>query len=260
MRSARWLLILCIGVLCLRVVLPQEAGQNQAEWLEILSAADAAYRNGNITLATDLYNLLLAQGVQDVVVYYNLATAYLELGNFAGARLYYRRAQHIAPRDPDIAMGVEQSRAQSRDADVLPSYLHTNFARLSQGVLTSIELAFVTLAVWVTWVIVVAFVIGLRRPSWLLRAIFWLFTLGLVVSITLMGTRWYVETYEAPAIVMRNARVHSGPGAAFVQMYTIETAREVFILDQQADWLKFMQLDGRRGWVQADAIKHIIPP
>lgn len=246
---------LCLLVLALAVPASgQEATDTQAEWLGLLNAASTAYNNGNLTQAADLYALLLAQGVQDVVVYYNMASVHYELGNIAQARWYYRLAQALAPRDADVAAGIERVQAQAPDAADTPQFVHVALAQATRGALTTQELAFLTLVIWVSWSILAAALIGLRQPRVWLRVGFWLMSAVLFVTLLLMGSRWYVARYEPPAIVLRSAAVYSGPGFEYVQMYSLRPAYEIYIQDEDAGWYKFVQLNGRRGWIEADAV------
>lgn len=67
-----------------------------------LTEANDFYEEGQFIEAVAVYQALIAQGVDEPVVYYNLGNAYLRLDQLGYAIVNYRRAQQLAPRDQEI--------------------------------------------------------------------------------------------------------------------------------------------------------------
>ena len=65
-------------------------------------AAENAYASGLYQNAIDLYEQLIAEPFNQPELYFNLGNAAYKKGDLALAIKSYRRAQYLAPTDPDI--------------------------------------------------------------------------------------------------------------------------------------------------------------
>ena len=65
-------------------------------------AAENAYANGLYQNSIDLYQQLIAEPFNQPELYFNLGNAAYKKGDLALAIKSYRRAQYLAPTDPDI--------------------------------------------------------------------------------------------------------------------------------------------------------------
>ena len=69
---------------------------------DTFQAAENAYASGLYQNAIDLYEQLIAEPFNQPELYYNLGNAAYKKGDLALAIKSYRRAQYLAPTDPDI--------------------------------------------------------------------------------------------------------------------------------------------------------------
>lgn len=66
---------------------------------DIFATANLSASRGDFTTAIGRYNELIAAGVDDADVYFNLGTAYADLGDYPRAILSYERALNLRPGD-----------------------------------------------------------------------------------------------------------------------------------------------------------------
>ena len=73
------------------------------------------YEQGEFEAAVEVFRGILATGVDDPVVHYNLANAWFKAGRLGRAIYHYRRAHALAPRDEDITANLECARFLALD-------------------------------------------------------------------------------------------------------------------------------------------------
>src|SRR5690554_5459005 len=189
------------------------------------------YLQGNVEAARNVFEALLADGVRDSAIYFNLGRAYFDLRDSGRALLNYRRAHDLTPRDPDVNEALAQVRSSRVDILGDETGLIDSLALLTAGILTVEELGWMVLALWAiffgaAWVYVVRadWQGNLRVPLVTLLAV-------LLVGLALLGSRLYV-THVRPAAVVIEAVVPamSGPGEGYLHIYDLHAAAELRIL------------------------------
>src|SRR5215469_5260146 len=91
-RRAMPLLLFALGVVA--------AGGATAE--SAFDEANKLYEQGKYTEAANGYEKILQSGQVSAAVLYNLGNAFFKSGQLGRAIATYRRAQQLAPRDPDL--------------------------------------------------------------------------------------------------------------------------------------------------------------
>ena len=94
---------------------------------ETFERANQLYLAGNYTAATSLYEQLVAKGVTNPDLFFNLASAYSQSRNSEQAAEYYVRAAELAPRDALITSRLEQA------GGALPLHLPWTMNELALG-------------------------------------------------------------------------------------------------------------------------------
>jgi tetratricopeptide (TPR) repeat protein len=116
---------------------------------QAMSAANELYRAGHYGEAIQLYEGLVAQGVADSRLLYNLGNAYTQQGDLARARANYEAAARLSPRDADIRHNLALVGGQAGGA---PSGAAAGplaaAAEISRRWLSINELALLALGAW----------------------------------------------------------------------------------------------------------------
>ena len=94
------LLLLLVSFLLIPSVSWGQSAKNSFRQ-DFINATDA-YTKGQYANATDLYEKVLASGVESGNLYFNLGNSYYKQGDYGKARLNYERAMQFIPRDSDL--------------------------------------------------------------------------------------------------------------------------------------------------------------
>lgn len=254
-------------VLLVSTTLANEAESRRTLLREGLSAFDdaiASKRDGeiaheNYTRSAAAFEALVAEGVHNPAIYYNLGNAYYRLGEVGRSVLNYRRAQRLAPGDTAIASNLRLARQRvtpfiepAEEAQIWRQLFFWHFStsrasRLWVGIgLSSLGWAVLLLAVW------------LRRRTWgIVAGIVILHGLGAGLSVA-----WELRSEaQTPAAVIVNGepilRLGRGEGQDAALSDPLGPGIELSVLSERAGWLEVALVDGQTGWLPADGIEFV---
>lgn len=243
------------------VALPS-ASQAQASFVERMAAANELYEEERYVEATLIYEELVAQGIRDSALFYNLGNAYFKRQMIGHAVLNYRRAEQYAPRDLDVQANLALARQQT--IDKLDSGNEVFIVQLGQWAISWLNLDEMALAVLGLWGLLVLLLLARMRMKRgrlrdrTLSAIFVVlfFLLGGIVS---LGTRMYVEAIRPTGvIVVDEVPVVSGPGPQYTTEFTLHNGAEVSLLETRGNWSRLsLPGDELQGWVTSNSIVRV---
>ena len=75
-------------------------------------AANKLYEEGKFAQAAAAYEQLIQSGRVSAPLYFNLGNAWFKSGQMGRAITAYRRAEQLAPRDPDVRANLQFARNQ----------------------------------------------------------------------------------------------------------------------------------------------------
>ncbi|MDY7094623.1 MAG: tetratricopeptide repeat protein [Acidobacteriota bacterium] len=219
--------------------------------------ANTAYEEGAYPQAIRLYRQLLAAGVENGHLHYNLGNAYLRNGELGRAIASYRRAEAFRPRDQDVQANLSFARKSTKDAlsPPDPSEVFSTLFFWHYG-LSRAELATVVLLLnLLFWG---GLALRLRyRGSEILR---WA-NGGLLILLLLTGGSLLAHIafpQQVAVIVPQEVSAHTGPDAETVVRFKLHAGTEVRIADARKEWLRVQLPDGQQGWVareQAEVVR-----
>ncbi len=93
------------------LLLTAASGAHAQSLIELFSAGNQAYFQGDFKHAAGYYQRLVDAGVDDPDVYFNLGTACARNGELGRAILYFERAERLSPGDTDAAQALATARA-----------------------------------------------------------------------------------------------------------------------------------------------------
>lgn len=97
--------VLIVASVLLAWQLAAPTGVSNAD-AETFARANQLYGNGNYDAAANLYQQLIASGIENADVFYNLGATYTALGNAKQAGEMYARARELNPRDGQLAQAA----------------------------------------------------------------------------------------------------------------------------------------------------------
>jgi tetratricopeptide (TPR) repeat protein len=229
--------------------------------LTLRAATDAAadfdtanrfYAQGKFAEAATVYETIVAGGSANATLYFNLGNAYFKSGQLGRAIASYRRAERLAPRDPDIAANLRFARNHVSGSDAPHANLfHRTLDRLTLNEWTLLA----AVAVWTCLIL-----LALREWKPALRPALRNLALsaGLLALVLAGCTSAAMVTHHAhPAAVVtaRDSAVKTGPLDDSQNAFTAKDGAELTVLDERDDWLQVTDARKRIGWVKRDAVQ-----
>lgn len=235
---------------------PGVSAQHEAA---VFDSATVFYERGEYGNAIEQYNLLLNQGYDDPVIWYNLGNAYYKANQLGRSIKAYLRAQRRAPRDPDIAANLQFVQLYTVDKMERPGrlfflgwldYFSARYTLgewlITAGIMCLILSSLAGLAIWRNQA-------GRAAWSWLgLGWCIWLLVLS--------GTaRRYHDVYlqERGVVVVAETDVRGGPGDDYTLQFTGHNGLLLSIDRAESGWYLVTFVNGVKGWVTAEAIERI---
>jgi len=224
---------------------------------EAFERAGAAYSEGRFEDAAQLYRGLAELGFEDARLDYNLGNAEFKCGRLGRAVLYYQRARHLAPTDPDVRANLDYARSFAADKverPELPAPLAA-WVDLQERVGVDRQGWIVLAGVWLLAAILAA---GLARPGRWNATWGWVLT-GVFLALALAGASWratWTRLEGTPLAVVLDTAVEvlAGPGANNATLFTIHEGMTVQVRDDPGgEWLQISLPNGLNGWIPRDA-------
>ncbi len=256
-RSAVIVLLLSLG-----------ASTAHAETLEqIFQRGNAAYFRGDYDAAAREYDRLLAAGVVDPDVSYNLASAEARRGRHGVAIQHFERTLFLRPGDDDAERGLEavraalgRARAESRgeaEVEAGTSLGEALFFGISPGLLAVSALLFdVVFFALLTGLLFVR--IESRRLALGIAVV----VSGAVLVLSTMGVAaqsGWLEEGEKAVIVGERAPLREGPDRHASERHRALEGQRAWVLDRDRDWLRVRVPSVGEGWIESDQIGLVRP-
>ena len=218
--------------------------------------ANERYRNGTFDEAASGYRRILALGLENGELYYNLGNALLKRGKNSEALWAYLKAKAFLPRDADVRANLAyvQSLLQPGvDVSVRPSGL-IRWLSLRQRFATA-ELAGWS-GLWV-WLVVCAGILSTWWPQSrrVARPLAWLSGLVAAVFLTALSvqTAW-IDAVPTAIVVPEQLEVKFSPQSAGTTHFTLPAGAIVQRLRHEFGWVQLKRRDGLAGWAPEEAL------
>jgi tetratricopeptide (TPR) repeat protein len=218
------------------------------------------YSKGEYEGALEVFRGILASGIDDPAVHYNLGNAAFKSGRLGEAIYHYRRAHALAPRDEDVTANLEYARFLAVDATEDEAARTDRRAESWADRVTSEEIlriapVFAVLA----GLLGVASQLARRAASWARRgALACLGLWALCVASAALVSAWSARAPEA-VVLAEQADVRSGPGTTFATAFVLHQGAEVTVEGESGEWIEISLPGDLRGWIDARQVAKIEP-
>jgi len=234
------------GLILLLLPLALEAGNAPAAF----EAANRLYFEGKFSEAATTYGILEQSGQRSAALYFNWGNALFKSAQIGRAIAAYRKAEVLAPRDPDIRANLQFARAQRQGP--------TLSVKKSQQWLRKLSLnEWAILAAASVWVLFGSLTFLQWRPSPERNSKGLLLTLGATAALLCgcAATDLFQTRSERLAIVVvDDATVRKGPLDGSENAFGVHDGAELAVLDTKDDWLQVEVDAGRSGWIRKDQV------
>lgn len=221
-----------------------------AETPSTFEEANRFYEQGKYPEAVERYQNLLQAGRNSAAVFFNLGNAWFKQGKLGQALLNYRKAEALAPRDPDIQANLRFTRERVTDSLSVQRSVWKRTLRY----FTLNELAISTTILF--WIWAGFFCLRRVRPTLASKLKLATIVAGTLFALSVLTTTAaYVEHNKRIAIVVsKQATVHLGPLPESQSAFVATDGSELLILNERPGWLQVSDRTGRTGWIAiADA-------
>ena len=251
MRRLFLVMVLMIGGISATTV----AADHSADPLSLFIKAGFAYKDGQYEQAAQIYEQILASGIESGPLYFNLANGYFKQNKLGLAILNYERARRLLPRDSDVAanymfaLNAAQVTAMPPQNNLISLFnQHIRFYTGNEMILiiTGLFVGGLFLYLW-----------ALLRVWPVRRRILVLGLIGLLGIIHVIGLGASVEAQKNTAVVVTTSDVLFEPREKATVYFSLPEGSSVHIISREGLWTKVQRPDGKTGWVQAQAVAEI---
>lgn len=214
---------------------------------EAFDGAARLYEQGKYRDAAAAYEQLVARSNATVSVWFNLGNAWFKAGEKGRAIACYRRAERLAPRDPEISANLAWARTKVGTAGTPQVGFVDRFLRL----LTPNEWAVAAIVgVWGWFLLMMA---REWAPKFLTlsAAGCWMLAAGAALVLAIAYTAKVRDARMNAVVIASEATVRFGPLEEAQSAFTLPDGAELRVTDRKGAWMEVLDGMGRRGWVAA---------
>jgi len=214
------------------------------------------YEKGDYPEAIASYSRVLESGKISASVCFNLGNACFKAGQLGRALLWYRHAERLAPRDPDIQANLRFTRTQIQGGPPSPaSRWRRALPRLTldQWTVLTAALAWGWLGLWSLLHL---------NPSLQARLKLPLVAGGVALLFSAMGlfTTWRDQGLTRHAVVVQPETIlRHGPIDESPSLQTLPDGQELVVLDEKAGWFQVSGASRGVGWLKTNQVALLRP-
>jgi tetratricopeptide (TPR) repeat protein len=204
--------------------------------------------------SAEAYESLIADGVRNGKIYYNLGNAYYRLGDIGRAVLAYRRAREYEPRDAQLQANLRSARSQRANRIEEPArnrlvenllfwHVNTSLAGRIRFAIAVFSSAWVLLIVNLFWPR--RFLVGVSVACLLLSVV-----AGVSSAVQIHNRR----THPAGVILAEDVIARTGNGQSYQPQFEekLQPGVEFTLLERRGDWLRIRLPDDQQAWIRAE--------
>lgn len=220
--------------------------------------ANQLYQDGDYSEAVESYLNLVAAGVENPAVYYNLGNAYFKTNQLGMAVAMYNRALKLDPRNEDIRANLEFARRFTVDR-IDPGAENPIWRWYKSLVMTytTNEWTMLSSILYVIVILILMYMIWTRDRRLLTKGIMWTAAVVMVICLTCTAVNVQFCCYSPRGtIVVPEVSVKAGPGDDFGEQFLAHEGLTFEILRQESGWYLGVFDNRLKGWIKvSDTVK-----
>ncbi|MGD2035374.1 MAG: tetratricopeptide repeat protein [Bacteroidales bacterium] len=239
-------------------IIPGLAG---TETDSLFQKANAYYAQGNYTEAIDVYENILAGGMESGGLFYNLGNAYYKIQNYPKAILNYEKALLYNPRDEDIIHNLAKARLFIIDKiEEIPEFIIKRWINSLIILFSSDTWAILSLITFVVGLLTLLLyflssTISVRKVGFYSGLITLVFSL--IFFYLSFKARILVEDSDGGIVMTPTVTVKGSPRESGTDLFIIHEGTKVVLLDSLDSWYEIRLADGKQGWMQQKNVEPI---
>jgi tetratricopeptide (TPR) repeat protein len=217
--------------------------------------ANKLYEEAKYGQAAAMYEDLLRAGQVSPAIYFNAGNAWFKAGQLGRAIYDFRRAEQLAPRDPDIRANLEIARARAGTSSAaLPGSRWTRW--VGRGTLNEWACAASAAAALFFFVLTARQISpALGKFSGGLAGVLAPASIWLLICLGLSIDQRLLE--KTSIVIVPEAVVRRGPVEESQSAFTAHDGAEMMVLGRDGDWLQVSDAARHIGWLQQKDVAQI---
>jgi tetratricopeptide (TPR) repeat protein len=220
--------------------------------------ANALYKDGQYEAAAKEYEQVLHAGLASGNLYFNLGNAYFKAGEKGKAILNYERARRFIPGDPDVEANLAYAQSLTGAEACVPALWQRLVFPLAHRAATG-RLAWIASVLYTLALIALTtYRLWPRRPRWLVYAAAVLAVLVVVASSSL-ARQALAEDWQHRVVVVASGETAARfePAQNGTVHFALKEGTVIRVTDVRDGWRQVSRCDGRRGWVEMEAVEDL---
>jgi tetratricopeptide (TPR) repeat protein len=237
---------------CLLLLLAAASIAHAGNGSDQFDAANKLYAEGKYAAAAAAYEKMTESGSVSAAVFFNLGNAWFKAGQLGRAICAFRRAEELAPRDPDVRANLRFARNQGVGAPAIPGNSWTRWVtRLTLNewsVLAAVLVAsfFIVLTSRQIWP-------SLRKST---GGVVWTLAAAAVCGTVCLGLALDARYgTQSSVVVVPEAVVRLSPLEESQSVFTAHDGAELRVIDKKDGWLEVADAANHSGWVQQQSVE-----
>lgn len=254
--------------LALGLAMPHAARADDAQWRAELDQAMVDYdqalsiREAEPDRARRMFRSsaqrlgsLVAAGIDNGPLEYDLGNCYLQAGDLGRAILHYRRAERLIPRDPLLMDNLREARSR-RITNIEPTrrgavIRNVFFWHFETTWISRVVACLITYAFFWLFLSVRAF---FRRRAFVYAAMA-CFVVMLLLAGSVAAEYWATRHAPAGVVTAMDVVVSKGPGSGYQRQFEqpLQPGAEFRLRERRGEWWNIELPDGQTGWIEASS-------
>lgn len=223
--------------------------------------AEQLYAEGKYADAVDIYNKIIADGLESPELYYNLGNCYYKLGENTKAILNYERALLLNPGDEMIRYNLKMAQQAIVDKiEVLPELFLVRWYKALETHFSADQWGYISIALFILFLVMAALFfysrsISLKKIGFIVGIILFVFTLGSIYFAMRQSNRISERGYAI--VTTPSVTVKGAPDTSGTSLFLIHEGLKVQVVGELGDWYNIRLADGNEGWIVKSDLEKI---
>jgi tetratricopeptide (TPR) repeat protein len=203
------------------------------------------------------YEQLIAAGIHNAKLYYNLGNAYFRLNDLGHAILHYRRGLRLEPGNRQLQANLRYAR--SRRIDQIDVSRERQHALLPQLFFWSDALSIPTQGTLALVGYYLAWGCAFAHLVWRRASLLWGLAGAAFFCLVFAGSTWLTQLQyaarQAGVIVAEEVVMRKGNGESYTPQLPqpLHAGTEFVVLEARGSWLAIQLDNGTSGWIRRDS-------
>ncbi len=225
---------------------------------QVINRANEAYSRSEYSYAAELYEEVLAQGLEAAELYYNLGNAYFKSNRMGKAILNYERALRLNPSAENIRYNLELANNRTVDSTeqrpllFYEKWWQNTYNMQSAGGWAITGLIFLTVFFILTALYLFAGSRSHKQITFYTGLLFFVLTCFSFVFAQKQHNR--VTADDIAIIMSPRVAVKSAPSAQSPDLFLVHEGTKVTIRNQLGEWLEIHLPNGNVGWIKKETL------